>query len=234
MNFIQCSLNRIDFYVRFSELNWPSKPVRFPQEIIKNVARESVKQKENTRFYLQTKDEVYCSSVAIFVGNLPPNLSQRQYEKILTDLLKKRKWFAQIVGWSEGSQIWNQNLKLKSHNSIGIILTKITLPSTAYKFKQCGPIYYEYGSLIITYDNADIAVKAFYMLRESSYDDKNLLVLLLPNISPNMIPTGVRVGLKLEILGKFYWIRSGLYQLWPLYWSQIFFSENSRFWCLWT
>lgn len=63
------------------------------QEIIKNVARESVKQKENTRFYLQTKDEVYCSSVAIFVGNLPPNLSQRQYEKILTDLLKKRKSF---------------------------------------------------------------------------------------------------------------------------------------------
>lgn len=52
--------------------------------------QESIKQKENTRFYLQTKDEVYCSSVAIFVGNLPPNLSERQYEKILMDLLKKR------------------------------------------------------------------------------------------------------------------------------------------------
>ncbi len=64
---------------------------------------------------------------------------------------------------------------------------------TAYKYRQIGPIYYEYGSLIVTYDNADIAVKAYYMLRESFYDDKNLLVLLLPNIMADMIPQGVRV-----------------------------------------
>jgi diacylglycerol kinase (ATP) len=62
-----------------------------PWEIVKNVARESVRRKENTRFYLQTKDEVYCSSVAIFVGNLPPNLSHKQYERILVDLLGKRE-----------------------------------------------------------------------------------------------------------------------------------------------
>ncbi|XP_074599951.1 diacylglycerol kinase theta isoform X2 [Brevipalpus obovatus] len=122
-----------------------------PWEIIKNVARESVRQKENTRFYLQTKDELYCSNVAIFVGNLPPNLQERQYEKILVDILGK-----------------------------------------PYKYRCHGPIYYEYGSLIITYDNADIAVKAFYMLREASFDDKNLLVLLLPNIVANMIQPGVR------------------------------------------
>lgn len=64
---------------------------------------------------------------------------------------------------------------------------------SAYKFRTIGPIYYEYGSLIITYDNADIAVKAFYMLRETSYEEKNLLVLLLPNIVPEMIPEGIRV-----------------------------------------
>jgi diacylglycerol kinase (ATP) len=56
-----------------------------------------------------------------------------------------------------------------------------------------GPIYYEYGSLILTYADADIAVKAFYMLRESSYDDKNLLVLVLPNISASNLSIGVRV-----------------------------------------
>jgi diacylglycerol kinase (ATP) len=122
-----------------------------PWAIIKGLARESIRQKENTRFYLQQVDEVYCSNVAIFVGNLPPNLSQRHYEKILVDLLGK-----------------------------------------PYKYRQIGPIYYEYGSLIVTYDNADIAVKAYYMLRESFYDDKNLLVLLLPNIMADMIPQGVR------------------------------------------
>ena len=113
-----------------------------PWEIIKNVARESVRQKENTRFYLQQQDEVYCSSVAIFVGNLPTNLSQKQYESMLIEHLGK-----------------------------------------PYRFKQINPIYYEYGSCIITYDNADIAVKAFYMLRESTIkcgdETRNLLVLLL-------------------------------------------------------
>lgn len=53
--------------------------------------QDSVRQKENTRFYLQTKDEVYCSNVAVFVGNLPPNLSQVQYDTILVKLLGKRK-----------------------------------------------------------------------------------------------------------------------------------------------
>lgn len=126
-----------------------------PWEIIKNVARESVRQKENTRFYLQQQDEVYCSSVAIFVGNLPPNLSQKQYESMLMEHLGK-----------------------------------------PYRFKQINPIYYEHGSCIITYDNADIAVKAFYMLRESTIkfgdETKELVVLLLPNIMPEMIPEGVR------------------------------------------
>ncbi|XP_064473132.1 diacylglycerol kinase theta-like isoform X2 [Ornithodoros turicata] len=122
-----------------------------PWELLRNIARESIRQKDLTRFYLQQKEDCYSSSVALFVGNLPPNLSQRQYEKILVDLLGK-----------------------------------------PYKFKQIGPIYYEYGSLIVTYDNADIAVKAFYMLRESSFEDKSLLVLLLPNTIPEMIPEGVR------------------------------------------
>lgn len=128
-----------------------------PWEIIKNVARESVRQKENTRFYLQQQDEVYCSSVAIFVGNLPTNLSQKQYESMLMEHLGK-----------------------------------------PYRFKQINPIYYEHGSCIITYDNADIAVKAFYMLRESTIrvgdETRSLVVLLLPNIVPEMIPEGVRVS----------------------------------------
>lgn len=66
--------------------------------------------------------------------------------------------------------------------------------SIAYKYRQIGPIYYEYGSMILTYDNADIAVKAYYMLRDSVHDDKTLLVLLLPNIMPHMVPKGVRVS----------------------------------------
>ncbi|XP_022709842.1 diacylglycerol kinase theta-like isoform X2 [Varroa jacobsoni] len=122
-----------------------------PWELLRGIARESIRQKDLTRFYLQQKEDCYSATVALFIGNLPPNLSQRQYEKILLDLLGK-----------------------------------------PYKFKQIGPIYYEYGSLVVTYDNADIAVKAFYMLRETTYEEKNLLVLLLPNLIPDNIPEGVR------------------------------------------
>uniref|UniRef100_T1JU41 Uncharacterized protein n=1 Tax=Tetranychus urticae TaxID=32264 RepID=T1JU41_TETUR len=74
----------------------------------------------------------------------------------------------------------NFGLKLLSNFLLIVSLFLITI--LAYKHRKIGPIYYEYGSLIITYDNVDIAVKAFYMLREASYDDKNLLVLLLSNI----------------------------------------------------
>lgn len=55
------------------------------------IPQDSVRRKENTRFYIQTEDEVYCSKVAIFVGNLPINLPQKQYENLLIDLLGKRK-----------------------------------------------------------------------------------------------------------------------------------------------
>lgn len=64
-----------------------------PWAIIKGLARESIRQKENTRFYLQQVDEIYCSNVAIFVGNLPPNIPQRHYERILVELLGKRMYF---------------------------------------------------------------------------------------------------------------------------------------------
>lgn len=35
-------------------------------------------------------------------------------------------------------------------------------------------------------------VRALYALRESKYEEKHLLVLLLPNIEPSMVPTGTK------------------------------------------
>ena len=43
------------------------------------------------------------------------------------------------------------------------------------RFESFGPIYYEYGSMVITYIDSDSAVKAFYALRESRHEDKTLL-----------------------------------------------------------
>ncbi|KAG7171806.1 Diacylglycerol kinase theta-like [Homarus americanus] len=123
-----------------------------PWELLKAVGRDSIRQMEMTRFYLQLAKDPHGPSIALFVGSLPPNLSQRQYENILADILGK----------------------------------------AGYKYSSIGPIYYEYGSMVLTYEDSDLAVRAFYTLRESCYDDKNLLVMLLPNIQPQMIPEGVQ------------------------------------------
>ncbi|GAB6028280.1 hypothetical protein CHUAL_002459 [Chamberlinius hualienensis] len=122
-----------------------------PWEILKLVGKDSIRQMGMTRFYLQQREDPHGPTIALFVGNLPPNLSQRQYERLLLDFLGKSNRFSSI-----------------------------------------GPIYYEYGSMVITYENADAAVKAFYTLRESVFDDKTLMVLLLPHVQPQIILEGVQ------------------------------------------
>ena len=41
------------------------------------------------RFYLELKKDPHGPETALFVGNMPPNLSQRQYEDSLLDLLEE-------------------------------------------------------------------------------------------------------------------------------------------------
>lgn len=48
---------------------------------------------ELMRFYLQLKQDPHGPVIALFVGNLPPNLSERNYENMLTEFLGKGKNF---------------------------------------------------------------------------------------------------------------------------------------------
>ncbi|KAK9303017.1 hypothetical protein QLX08_005186 [Tetragonisca angustula] len=122
-----------------------------PWDIVKQLGKDSIRQMELMRFYLQLKQDPHGPNLALFVGNLPPNLSERIYENMLTDFLGKEN-----------------------------------------KFSFIGPIYYEYGSMVIIYEDSNKAVTALYTLRESKYEDKHLLVMLLPSIEPSMVPPGVQ------------------------------------------
>ncbi|KAF3423939.1 hypothetical protein E2986_11886 [Frieseomelitta varia] len=122
-----------------------------PWDIVKQLGKDSIRQMELMRFYLQLKQDPHGPNLALFVGNLPPNLSERSYENMLTDFLGKEN-----------------------------------------KFSFIGPIYYEYGSMVIIYEDSNKAVTALYTLRESKYEDKHLLVMLLPSIEPSMVPPGVQ------------------------------------------
>ncbi|XP_044258463.1 diacylglycerol kinase theta isoform X8 [Tribolium madens] len=143
----RCSEVLLDRGVTERVLSWNERP----WEIMKQLGKDSIRQMELMRFYLQLKQDPHGPNVALFVGNLPPNLSERNYENILTEFLGKEN-----------------------------------------KFSNIGPIYYEYGSMVITYEDSDKAVRALYTLRESKFEDKHLLVMLLPNIEPSMTPSGVQ------------------------------------------
>ena len=43
------------------------------------------------------------------------------------------------------------------------------------KFSSIGPIYYEYGSMVITFNSSNMAVNAYEILKSQKHDDKRLL-----------------------------------------------------------
>ncbi|XP_040569190.1 diacylglycerol kinase theta isoform X2 [Lepeophtheirus salmonis] len=121
-----------------------------PWEVLKRRGHEAVRLMELTRFYLEMRKDPHGPDVALFVGNLPANLSHKQYETILLEFL------------DDGN-----------------------------RFTFIGPIYYEYGSMVITFDSSNTAVYAYQVLRASSYEDKKLLVMMLPSIKPSMMSSSV-------------------------------------------
>ena len=131
----------------------------FPLQIIKQSRRESLCSNRMVRFYLHRRNESTEPSVPMFVDNLPIGLSQIQYAKILTDLLTK----------SSTSSISSSNDNNNNNN-------------TPAKWSRFDVIYYEYGSLVMLYDDPDNAVRAYKILKDSYYENKQLMVLLLPTI----------------------------------------------------
>ena len=47
---------------------------------------------ELTRFYLELRKDPHGPDVALFIGNLPANLSERQYEMILVEFLEEGQY----------------------------------------------------------------------------------------------------------------------------------------------
>jgi len=120
----------------------------YPWEVLKCRGFESVRLMELTRFYLQLKEDPHGPDVALFVGNLPPNLSHKQYETILNEYIDSES-----------------------------------------KLSSLGPIYYEYGSMVVEFDSSSNAIAAFEILKHKIYKDKRLLVIMLPTLEPEMIPS---------------------------------------------
>lgn len=113
MEIVRCSEILLDRGVTESILSWNEHP----WDIMKCLGKDSIRQMELMRFYMQHKQDPHGPNIALFVGNLPPGLSQRNYEQILS------------------RYVTDDN-----------------------KFTSIGPIYYEYGSVVLTFEDAQKAV----------------------------------------------------------------------------
>ncbi len=127
-----------------------------PWEVLKRRGHESVRLLELTRFYLELQKDPHGPEVALFVHSLDANLSQKQYEKILLDELDECE-----CSFTHG--------QISTYTYVRVFHPFI---SSACKFVSIGPIYYEYGSMVITFDNSESAVAAYEMLKESKYQNE--------------------------------------------------------------
>ncbi|CAF1594624.1 unnamed protein product, partial [Adineta ricciae] len=59
------------------------------------------------------------------------------------------------------------------------------------KWDNMDVIYYEHGAMVLVYSDSDRATRAFSILRQAKHDQKQLLVLMLPNIQSQFIPSHV-------------------------------------------
>lgn len=121
----------------------------------------------NSSLHLKHKTENQKSlSVSVFVGNLPAGLSQIQYEKILLDNLKNNQGIL--------------TTKLKKYLfSVKNFRNSLKIDVRWSKFDV---IYYEYGAMVVLYDDPNKALKAYNILKDSVFDEKQLTVLILPSI----------------------------------------------------
>lgn len=75
-------------------------PEERPWELLKSISRDSVLQMRLARFHLTARADPHGSHVPLFVGNLPANLNQRQYENILVAILGKGEDIRRAVSFA--------------------------------------------------------------------------------------------------------------------------------------
>ena len=59
------------------------------------------------------------------------------------------------------------------------------------KWDNMEVIYYEHGAMVLVYNDSDRATRAYTILQQAHHDQKKLLVLMLPNILPQVLPSRV-------------------------------------------
>ncbi|CAF4610655.1 unnamed protein product [Rotaria magnacalcarata] len=72
-----------------------------------------------------------------------------------------------------------------------ILFQDILKSNKDLKWDNMEVIYYEHGAMVLVYNDSDRATRAYSILRKAYHDQKQLLVLMLPNIQPQTMPPNI-------------------------------------------
>jgi diacylglycerol kinase (ATP) len=72
-----------------------------------------------------------------------------------------------------------------------ILFQDIFKSDKSLKWDNMDVIYYEHGAMVLVYNDSDRATRAFTILQQAKHDQKQLLVLMLPNIQSQVIPSNI-------------------------------------------
>jgi len=73
------------------------------------------------------------------------------------------------------------------------------------KWANIDVIYYEYGALVLVYNNSERATRSFNILQDAMFDSKPLLVLLLPNIQVGALVTVLCLSFHVAVICVCIW-----------------------------
>lgn len=141
-----------------------------PLRTYRRLAQDSIRAAHLTRYYVRPLADPHGQCVALFVGNLKPGMAQRVYEKILLEKL-------------------GADLKWESIEVIYYEYGYVLLPSSSSSSCISSPS--SRRSLVLLYSSAEKAEAAYQLLKEDTFDEKPLLVLILPRLIPQLIPENI-------------------------------------------
>ncbi|XP_030830206.1 diacylglycerol kinase theta isoform X2 [Strongylocentrotus purpuratus] len=191
-------------------------PVEFTSiSITSYISVEEIIDMSLHKFGLEDEEPVQYSLVEMIMDHELQERAMERDECPWTQLLKARKNSLRRMqktryylhkkdkcACHQGAQMFVGNLPINlSEHKYAHIIRNLLEEANCKVFNAVNNVYEQYGAAIVCFKDPEVAIKAFYVLKDQSYDDRPLTVLFIPEIhsealSEDAIPLLVFVNIK--------------------------------------
>ncbi|XP_041479327.1 diacylglycerol kinase theta-like isoform X3 [Lytechinus variegatus] len=191
-------------------------PVEFTSiSITSYISVEEIIDMSLHKFGLEDEEPVQYSLVEMIMDHELQERAMERDECPWTQLLKARKNSLRRMqktryylhkkdkcACHQGAQMFVGNLPINlSEHKYAHIIRHLLEEANCKVFNAVNSVYEQYGAAIVCFKDPEVAMKAFYVLKDQSYDDRPLTVLFIPEIhcealSEDAIPLLVFVNVK--------------------------------------